>query len=121
MLSHYFLVSYNSITMNHNPYLIQPAMIVERKQEPPNTVTFRLQLTDPAHQGTFRFDAGQFNMIYVFDVREVPIFIVSDPDEPGFLDHTAERNLSQWGNVGGEIGCHCHRPCMGNRTGTLER
>jgi sulfhydrogenase subunit gamma (sulfur reductase) len=71
-----------------NPYLIHPATIVERKQESTNIVTFRLQLSDPALQEAFRFEAGQFNMLYVFGVGEVAISIVSDPDEPDFLDHT---------------------------------
>jgi len=74
--------------MSHNPYLIHPATIVERKQESTDIVTFRLQLTDPSLQKAFRFEAGQFNMVYVFGVGEVAISIVSDPDEPEFLDHT---------------------------------
>ena len=91
-------------SMTHNPYLIHPATIVERKQESTDIVTFRLQLSDPALQEAFRFEAGQFNMLYVFGVGEVAIFIVSDPDEPEFLDLTIERNLSQLWNVGGKDG-----------------
>ncbi|MCA9457917.1 MAG: hypothetical protein KC587_14725, partial [Nitrospira sp.] len=71
-----------------NPYLIHPAVIVDRKQESTDIVTFRLQLTDPDHRKSFRFEAGQFNMLYVFGVGEVAISIVSDPGEPEFLDHT---------------------------------
>ncbi|MDH3505152.1 MAG: FAD-binding oxidoreductase, partial [Nitrospirota bacterium] len=74
--------------MTHNPYLIHPAVIVDKKQESTDIVTFRLQLSDPIHQKSFRFEAGQFNMLYVFGVGEVAISIVSDPDEPEFLDHT---------------------------------
>ncbi len=74
--------------MPYNPYLIHPAEIVEKKQESPTIVTFRLQLTDPASRKAFRFEAGQFNMLYVFGVGEVAISIVSDPDEPELLDHT---------------------------------
>jgi len=89
--------------MSHNPYLIHPATIVERKQESGDILTLRMQLTDPALQKSFRFEAGQFNMLYVFGVGEVAISIVSDPDEPEFLDHTIERNLSQlWNEDGGE-------------------
>jgi hypothetical protein len=43
-------------------------------------------------------------MLYVFGVDTVAISIVSDPYEPGFLDHALERNLSQVWKVGGEIG-----------------
>ena len=74
--------------MTPNPYLIHPAAIVKRKQESSDIVTFRLQFTEAAHQEGFRFEAGQFNMLYVFGVGEVAISIVSDPGEPGFLDHT---------------------------------
>lgn len=74
--------------MTHNPYLIHPAVIADKKQESTDIVTFRLQLTDPAQREAFRFEAGQFNMLYVFGVGEVAISIVSDPDEPEFLDHT---------------------------------
>ena len=81
--------------MTHNPYLIHPAMIVERKQESTDILTIRLRLTAPAHQEAFRFQAGQFNMLYVFGVGEVAISIVSDPDELDFPDHTIERNLPQ--------------------------
>ena len=71
-----------------NPYLIHSARIVEKKHESPDIVSFRLKLTDPDVQQNFVFQAGQFNMLYAFGVGEVAISIVSDPDEPGFLDHT---------------------------------
>ncbi len=74
--------------MQVNPYLIHPAEIVDKKQESTDIVTFRLQLTDSAEREHFRFKAGQFNMLYVFGVGEVAISIVSDPEEPEFLDHT---------------------------------
>lgn len=74
--------------MPHNTYLIHPAVMVDKKQESTDIVKFRLQLTAPAHRESFRFEAGQFNMLYVFGVGEVAISIVSDPDEPEFLDHT---------------------------------
>ena len=78
------------ISMTPNPYLIQPATIIERKKESPEIVTICLQLAGPIHQKAFRFKTGQFNRLYVF--------IVSDRDEPGFLDHPIERNLSQLWN-----------------------
>ena len=74
--------------MQTNPYLIHPAAIVDKKQESTDIVTFRLEFTDPKHKASFRFEAGQFNMLYEFGVGEVAISIVSDPDEPEFLDHT---------------------------------
>ena len=71
-----------------NPFLIHPATIVERKQEASDIVSFRLRLNDSKIRKGFRFQAGQFNMLYVFGVGEVAISIVSDPGEPEFLDHT---------------------------------
>lgn len=71
-----------------NPYLIHPATIVEKIQEAEDIHTYRLQLNEEATRRTFRFTAGQFNMVYLFGVGEVAISIVSDPDEPERLDHT---------------------------------
>ncbi|CAI4033844.1 [NiFe] hydrogenase, gamma subunit [Nitrospira tepida] len=76
------------IAAQPNPYLIRPAVIVDRVREAEDILTFRLALTDTAGQSPFRFRAGQFNMIYLFGVGEVAISIVSDPDEPNLLDHT---------------------------------
>ncbi len=71
-----------------NPSLIHPATIVDKIRETEDIYTFRLRLADPALRRSFRFAAGQFNMVYAFGVGEVPISIVSDPDEPEVLDHT---------------------------------
>jgi len=74
-----------------NPYLPLEARIVERVQESPSIFTLRLQLTDEAARNTYRFDAGQFNMVYVHGAGEVPISIVSDPRDPHLLDHTIRK------------------------------
>ncbi len=71
-----------------NPYLIQSATIVDKIQETENITTYRLRLVDEQVRRSFRFTAGQFNMVYLFGVGEVAISIVSDPDEPEFLDHS---------------------------------
>ena len=71
-----------------NPYLIHPATIVEKIREAEDINTYRLQLVDEQVRQQFRFQAGQFNMVYLFGVGEVAISIVSDPDEPELLDHT---------------------------------
>ena len=89
--------------MPHNPYLIHPAEIIEKKQESPTIVTFRLQLTDSTVRDRYRFEAGQFNMLYVFGVGEVAISIVSDPEEPELLDHTI-RIVGRVTNVLGNLG-----------------
>jgi NAD(P)H-flavin reductase len=71
-----------------NPYLIQPAAIVEKIREAADIDTYRLQFVDEQIRRRYRFAAGQFNMVYLFGVGEVAISIVSDPDEPDYLDHT---------------------------------
>ena len=71
-----------------NPYLIQPATIVEKIREADDIDTYRLQFVDEQVRRSYRFSAGQFNMVYLFGVGEVAISIVSDPDKPDSLDHT---------------------------------
>ncbi len=72
----------------NNLYVIHPATIMEKTREAEDINTYRLQLVDEEARRRFRFKAGQFNMVYLFGVGEVAISIVSDPDEPEFLDHT---------------------------------
>ncbi len=71
-----------------SPYATYPATIVEKIREAEDINTYRLRLVDEQARQRFQFRAGQFNMIYLFGVGEVAISIVSDPDEPMFLDHT---------------------------------
>jgi NAD(P)H-flavin reductase len=61
--------------------------VVERRQE--NDDTFTLTLTPPG--GTDGFAAGQFNMLYLFGVGEIPISISGDPAESDTLVHTTRR------------------------------
>ena len=71
-----------------NPYLIHPATIIEKIREAEDIHTFRLRLNDEKARRSFRFTAGQFNMVYLFGVGEVAISIISDPDESESLGHT---------------------------------
>ncbi len=71
-----------------NPYPPREARIVERIQESSGLFTLRLQLTDSAMQGDYRFAPGQFNMLYLHGVGEVAISIVSDPSDEHLIDHT---------------------------------
>lgn len=80
--------SEDSVQAAANPYLIQPATIVEKIREAEDIDTYRLRFVDEQVRRTYRFAAGQFNMVYLFGVGEVAISIVSDPDEPEFLGHT---------------------------------
>ena len=50
--------------------------------------TFTLELEPANGAGGFSFAPGQFNMLYVFGVGEVPISISGDPSKPESLVHT---------------------------------
>jgi len=50
--------------------------------------TFTLELEPADHEGSFPFAPGQFSMLYVFGVGEVPISISGDPHRPETLIHT---------------------------------
>ncbi len=50
--------------------------------------TFTLELIPEEQGGRFSFQPGQFNMLYVFGVGEVPISISGDPLSPLPLRHT---------------------------------
>jgi NAD(P)H-flavin reductase len=71
-----------------NPHLPQEAEVVERLQESPTIFTLRLRLTSAAARAAYHFAPGQFNMIYLHGVGEVPISIVSDPQDETVLGHT---------------------------------
>jgi len=71
-----------------NPYLPYEAEVIERIQESPTLFTLRLRFTDPSVHDAYRFAPGQFNMLYLYGVGEVPISIVSDPIDEQILDHT---------------------------------
>ncbi len=75
-------------------YLPYEAEVVERVQESPTIFTLRLRFTDPSRQAAFRFAPGQFNMLYLYGVGEVPISIVSDPEADQLFDHTI-RNVGR--------------------------
>ena len=84
------------------------------RRESYDTFTLELQ-SEPA--ADFGFAAGQFNMLYVFGVGEVPISISGDPTHPRKLVHTtrevgavtrAMRRLKPGGALGvrGPFGSH---------------
>lgn len=67
------------------PMLPRPFRVVNTNHETPDTVTLVLEsLTDEPTS----FMPGQFMMIYVFGVGEVPISIAGNPRMPGMLVHT---------------------------------
>ena len=91
--------------MQADGHRLDEAVIVERIEESPTIFTLRLRFTNPERQRSYCFEPGQFNMLYLFGVGEVPISIVSDPGADcrslTCLDHTirivgrVSRGLSQ--------------------------
>jgi len=71
--------------IRNNPMIPQQYRIQQRIQD--NADTFTLEL-EPTNGARIRFAAGQFNMLYVFGVGEIPISISGDPATPGKLIHT---------------------------------
>ncbi len=89
-----------------SPNLPRQAEVVDRTEESPSTFTLHLRLTDGA---PYRFDPGQFNMLYLHGAGEVAISIVAGDAQAGVLTHTIRalgrvtKGLQQLG-VGEHIG-----------------
>ena len=71
-----------------NPYLPMRAEVVERVEEAPGIFTMKMRLRDTRERAAYRFQPGPFNRLYLFGVGEVPISIVSDPQDPETIEHT---------------------------------
>ncbi|MCC6552995.1 MAG: FAD/NAD(P)-binding protein [Polyangiaceae bacterium] len=69
-----------------SPLAPAPARIATLRDETANTFTITLEGGAPP--GGHRFAPGQFNMLYVFGVGEVPISVSGDPARPEPLVHT---------------------------------
>jgi NAD(P)H-flavin reductase len=71
--------------MPYEPMLPQPYRVERQRRETADTFTLELS---PVQGETPAFEAGQFNMLYVFGIGEVPISISGDPSQPQLLTHT---------------------------------
>jgi NAD(P)H-flavin reductase len=69
-----------------NPMLPWPFQIRRVKRETEDTFTVELQPQGALEE--FTFQPGQFNMVYVYGVGEIPISISGDPANPRMLVHT---------------------------------
>lgn len=80
------MVTVSPATTSIPPLMLPQPYRVERVQkETHDTFTFDLE---SLNGGSFPFAPGQFNMLYVFGVGEVPISISGDPGVPEKLVHT---------------------------------
>lgn len=63
------------------------ARVLRRRREGPLVFTLDIE-SRQSEGGTGYFEPGQFNMLTVFGVGEVPVSMSGDPDDPGRLVHT---------------------------------
>ncbi len=70
--------------------LLQPywAEITDVKEEAEGISTYWLNFEDEHVENNYRFEAGQFNMLYLPGYGESAISISSDPEQSGRLGHT---------------------------------
>ena len=71
-----------------DPWVPKVAVVDHVVPETPDSATFWIKLRDPKASAGYHFEPGQFNMLYLFGIGEVPISISSDPERPGRLGHT---------------------------------
>ncbi|MCF6776479.1 FAD/NAD(P)-binding protein [Thiotrichales bacterium 19X7-9] len=72
-------------------YLPFEAEVIEFIQDADEIFTLRLELTDPQLREKYRFQPGQYNMIYLYGVGEVAISIVNDREfNPNRFEHTIQ-------------------------------
>lgn len=71
--------------MGKDPMLPRTFKVAKVQRELSDTFTMEMV---PTEGGTFAFKAGQFNMLYVFGVGEVPISISGDPADGSKVVHT---------------------------------
>ncbi len=74
------------VAVDESPMI--PRQFVIRKIVRETYDTFTFELTGPAKGSKFLFRPGQFNMVYVYGVGEVPISISGDPEDSSTLTHT---------------------------------
>ena len=72
--------------MHHDPMIPTPFRVKRTRKELDDT--FTLELLPARGRANFHFAAGQFNMLYLHGVGEVPISISGDPGDPSVLIHT---------------------------------
>jgi NAD(P)H-flavin reductase len=74
------------IDYKRNPMLPWPFQIQRVRHETEDTFTVELRPLGDLKE--FSFQPGQFNMVYVYGVGEIPISISGDPAKPQTLVHT---------------------------------
>jgi len=73
---------------SHQPWVAHSARIVGIRREVPGVATYDLEFDNPEVEANYRFQPGQFNMLYLPGFGESAISISSDPARRGLLSHT---------------------------------
>lgn len=71
-----------------DPYCPHPAIVRSIAPEVPGVATYRVEFASEALRDAYRFEPGQFNMVYLPGVGEVAISISGGPDEGSGIAHT---------------------------------
>lgn len=74
-----------------NVYAPEPCLITKVIPETYDTKTYAMEFEEGARNSSFGFYFGQFNMLSVFGIGEIPISISSGPGDDGVLHHTIRK------------------------------
>jgi NAD(P)H-flavin reductase len=80
------LQSAETVTHRHDPMRPVPYRIIKRQRDTADT--FTLDLVPYGSSALRPFAPGQFNMLYVYGVGEIPISVSGDPSMPSPIVHT---------------------------------
>jgi NAD(P)H-flavin reductase len=81
-------VTPSTLRINANPWQSHSVRVQHVLSETPGVATYELAFTDPEMARAYRFQPGQFNMLYVPGIGEAAISISSAPHLPHALRHT---------------------------------
>ncbi len=76
------------VATSTSPWAVHLARIEAIRAEVPGIATYTLQFEDPDVAAAYRFEPGQFNMVYLPGFGESAISVSSDPAEPNRVLHT---------------------------------
>ena len=95
----------------NNPYLPYPVRIdsIVTETEDRNLKTFKLVFLDAEHEKRFAYIPGQFAILSVAGLGEIPIGIATSPSEQGFIKFTV--------NKVGKVTSHLHNMKPGDVMG----
>jgi len=76
------------VTSTPNPWLQETVVIREITAEVESVATYHLAFSDESRNAAYRFQPGQFNMLYLPGAGEMPISVSADPESVGTWAHT---------------------------------